>query len=101
LAPPDRSSEYSETRGRRATPQALIVAAGSHATSPSAFRRRYSPGGAGMNVSSGSLRPVPPDSKVGFRRYPAIPAHIGQGLKSHPQATFGGGDFALIGNYAT
>ena len=33
------------------------------------------------------------------RRYPAIPAHIGQGLKSDPQATFGCGDFALINDF--
>jgi hypothetical protein len=34
-----------------------------------------------------------------FRRYHAIPARIGQGLKSQPQATFGCGDFALIKNF--
>jgi hypothetical protein len=35
-------------------------------------------------------------TNVRSRRYHAIPARIGEGLKSHPQATFGCGDFALI-----
>jgi hypothetical protein len=37
-----------------------------------------------------------PANSLRILRYPAIPAYIGQGLKSHPQATFGCGDFALI-----
>jgi hypothetical protein len=37
---------------------------------------------------------------VRYRRYPDLSAQIGQGLKSHPQPTFGCGDCAEIKNFA-
>ena len=44
-------------------------------------------------------RLLPGDGRC--RRYPDIPAQIGQGLKSHPQPTFGNGARAEIKNDAT